>query len=47
MQNYLPRTIFDEEHQMFRESVADFVASEVSPNVERWHDQGYVDRELF
>lgn len=47
MKNYLPRDIFEEEHNMFREAVRDFVAAEVKPNVERWHDQGYCDRELF
>ncbi|WP_459611208.1 acyl-CoA dehydrogenase family protein [Corynebacterium urogenitale] len=47
MKNYLPRDIFEEEHNMFREAVRDFVAAEVTPNVERWHDQGYCDRELF
>ncbi|QFQ02809.1 Acyl-CoA dehydrogenase [Corynebacterium urogenitale] len=47
MKNYLPRDIFEEEHNMFREAVRDFVAAEIKPNVERWHDQGYCDRELF
>lgn len=47
MKNYLPREIFEEEHNMFREAVRDFVEAEVRPNVERWHDQGYCDRELF
>lgn len=47
MKNYLPRDIFEEEHNMFREAVRDFVAAEVKPHVERWHEQGYCDRELF
>ncbi|MBC2681968.1 acyl-CoA dehydrogenase family protein [Corynebacterium anserum] len=47
MKNYLPRDIFEEEHNMFREAVRDFVEAEIRPNVERWHDQGYCDRELF
>ena len=47
MKNYLPRTLFNEEHEMFREAVRGFVETEIRPNVERWHDQGYVDREMF
>ena len=47
MKNYLPRTIFEEEHNMFREAARDFVQAEVAPNVERWHEQGFCDRELF
>ena len=47
MTNYLPRTLFNEEHEMFREAVRGFVETEIRPNVERWHDQGYVDREMF
>lgn len=47
MKNYLPRTIFEEEHIMFREACRDFVNAEVAPNVQRWHEQGYCDRELF
>lgn len=47
MKNYLPRTIFDEEHDMFRETCRDFVESEVRPNVDRWHEQGYSDRSMF
>ncbi|RAV33451.1 acyl-CoA dehydrogenase family protein [Corynebacterium heidelbergense] len=47
MKNYLPRNIFDDEHNMFRETVRDFVEAEIRPNVDRWHEQGYVDREMF
>ena len=47
MKNFLPRNIFEEEHNMFREACRDFVAAEVAPNVDRWHEQGYCDRSLF
>ncbi|MBF0581138.1 acyl-CoA dehydrogenase family protein [Corynebacterium sp. ED61] len=47
MKNYLPREIFEEEHNMFRETVRDFVNAEIKPNVDRWHEQGYCDREMF
>lgn len=47
MKNFLPRNIFEEEHNMFREACRDFVNAEVAPHVERWHEQGYCDRSLF
>ncbi|MGO3362466.1 MAG: acyl-CoA dehydrogenase family protein [Corynebacterium sp.] len=47
MKNYLPRTIFEEEHDMFRDTCKGFVDTEVRPNVDRWHEQGYSDRSMF
>lgn len=47
MKNYLPRTIFEDEHEMFRDTCRGFVESEIKPNVDRWHEQGYCDREMF
>ena len=41
------RLIFEPEHEQFRESVIKFMTSEVAPHVERFHQQGIVDRELF
>jgi alkylation response protein AidB-like acyl-CoA dehydrogenase len=41
------RTIFTEEHEMFRDSFRQFVAKEISPNVEQWEKDGIVPRELF
>jgi acyl-CoA dehydrogenase len=43
----MDRTIFDEEHEMFRDSVRSFFINEVQPQRERWHEQGIVDREAF
>ena len=43
----IERALFSEEHQMFRESVRRFLEREVSPNHERWEEQGYVDREVW
>jgi len=43
----MDRTIFDEEHEMFRDSVRSFMINEVQPNIERWNDQGIVDREAY
>ena len=41
------RTIFDDDHEMFRDSVRSFMINEVKPNSDRWNEQGIVDREAF
>ncbi|MES9968508.1 MAG: acyl-CoA dehydrogenase family protein [Candidatus Thiodiazotropha sp.] len=38
---------FTEEQNMFRESYRKFLEHEISPNMERWREQGIVDREAF
>ena len=38
---------FSEEHQLFRESLKDFLLKEVVPNVDRWEANGKIDREIF
>ncbi len=43
----MPRTIFDDDHEMFRDSVRSFMINEVKPNSDRWNEQGIVDREAF
>ena len=43
----MERKIFDEEHEMFRDSVRSFLQNEVQPNADKWHEQGVVDREAF
>ena len=43
----MDRTVYDEEHRAYRDSVRRFVAEEVVPNRERWEEQGRVDRALF
>ncbi len=43
----MERTIFNEEHEMFRDSVRNFVKNEIAPHAERWNEQGIVDREAF
>ena len=47
MKDFLPRTHFEEEHNMFRDMVRGFVEKEITPNVERWHKEGQPDREVF
>lgn len=43
----MDRKLFDEEHEMFRDSVRSFMINEIEPHTERWRDQGIVDREAF
>jgi len=41
------RLTFAPEHEQFRDSVIRFMQAEVAPHVERFHQQGMVDRELY
>lgn len=43
----MSRKIFEEEHEMFRDSVRSFMRKEIGANSDRWHEQGIVDREAF
>ena len=43
----MSRRIFDDEHEMFRDSVRNFLQKEVEPHSEKWQEQGIVDREAF
>jgi len=43
----MQRTIFEAEHELFRESARRFFMREIGPHSERWREQGYVDREAF
>jgi alkylation response protein AidB-like acyl-CoA dehydrogenase len=43
----MDRTIFESEHELFRESFRAFVAKEIKPNFEQWEKAGIVDRSLF
>ena len=43
----MPRVIFEEEHEMFRETARRFFQNEVAPHAERWREQGAVDRDIF
>lgn len=42
-----PRLHFEPEHEMFRDSVRKFLSAEMTPQVDRWRDQGHVDRAAF
>ncbi|MCG2583788.1 acyl-CoA dehydrogenase family protein [Massilia sp. TS11] len=43
----LPRTLFTEEHEMLREATRRFMEQEVIAHLDRWEEQGYVDRSLW
>jgi alkylation response protein AidB-like acyl-CoA dehydrogenase len=41
------RTVFDPEHEQFREVVREFLAREVAPHALAWEAAGIVDREVY
>ncbi len=43
----LERTLFDEEHGQFRDTVRRFMAQEVMPHHAGWEQQGHVSREVW
>ncbi|HJQ16992.1 MAG TPA: acyl-CoA dehydrogenase family protein [Allosphingosinicella sp.] len=43
----MKRLTFEPEHEQFRDSVIKFMQAEVAPHVERFQQQGMVDRELY
>ena len=43
----LPRTLFSEEHEMFRETTRRFIEKEVVPHHAQWEEDGIVDRDLW
>lgn len=43
----IPRTVFEQEHEMFRDSVRKFLEDEAVTQHEAWEEQGYVDRSIW
>ncbi len=43
----IERTLFNEDHAIFRESFRRFVENEIAPFHAQWEEQGYVDREVW
>ncbi len=43
----IPRNIFEEEHQLFRQSVKEFVKREITPHNAQWEKQKMVSRESW
>jgi alkylation response protein AidB-like acyl-CoA dehydrogenase len=46
-EKHVLRQLFDDTHEMFRDSFRSFVQREVKPYVEKWEQDGIVDRSLF
>ncbi len=43
----IERTLFSDDHRMFRDAVRRFMEQEVVPHHDRWEEQGFVDREVW
>ena len=43
----MERTLFSDEHELFRKNVQSFLEREVVPHQERWREEGIVDREAW
>ena len=41
------RTIYKEEHELFRKTARAFIDREIAPNYERWEKEGQVSREVW
>ena len=43
----MERTIFNEDHEMFRDASRAFLINEIGPYRDKWEEQEIVDREAF
>ncbi|MCV0441271.1 MAG: acyl-CoA dehydrogenase family protein [Hydrogenophaga sp.] len=43
----IERTIFNADHEAFRDSFRKFIEKEIAPHHEAWEEQGYVDRAVW
>ena len=43
----IDRTLFNADHEAFRDSFRKFVEKEIAPHHEAWEEQGYVDRAVW
>lgn len=43
----LPRTLFNEEHEQFRQTARRFFETEIAPYREKWEEQQHIDRQLW
>lgn len=43
----MDRTLYDADHETFRQSFRQFLEREVKPHQEKWREQGQVDREVW
>src|SRR5260221_1229318 len=45
--DHVLRQLYDDTHELFRESFRSFVHREMKPHLEKWERDGIVDRDLF
>jgi long-chain-acyl-CoA dehydrogenase len=45
--NSAERTVFTEDHEAFRQTVRSWLQKEAVPHVDRWDEQGIIDRDLW
>ena len=43
----MQRTLFEADHEAYRETVREFLAREVEPNYERWEEDRLIDRSVY
>ncbi|MBR9910658.1 MAG: acyl-CoA dehydrogenase [Gammaproteobacteria bacterium] len=43
----ITRTLFNDDHEMFRDAVRKFAQQEIIPHLEMWDDRGSIDRDLW
>ncbi|MGG7102435.1 acyl-CoA dehydrogenase family protein [Rhodococcus sp. 24CO] len=43
----MKRSIYDQDHEDFRSSVKAFIAKHITPNIERWDSEGFIDRDAW
>lgn len=43
----IPRTLYNQEHEMFRDAARRFIDGEIVPHHARWEEQGHVDRNVW
>ncbi len=41
------RTVYNEDHEAFRDSVRSFIKAEVVPHIERWDEAGIIEKEIW
>ena len=42
-----PRSLFRDEHELFRKTVKAFIDREIAPHYEQWEKQGHASREVW
>lgn len=47
MLNLSKRTAYNQDHDLFRDQVRKFAEREVVPHLDRWEEEGIVDRDLW